>query len=273
VVHGDGQTVDEQFARLSRSKQRALEENGLGLPELRRIAAEDGGERRVRHILSEYDPSSSWWDFDGDRWSEDSAAVWPWIRLLLVAVAGVIVCLLSTYLINKEALFVGAACGLAVLWALFRTRLSRGGLVARCLTGAAYVVLIWAGSQSADEWYLQVRGQETAVTYAKPKYSESHGVSSPYCRVKLPDGSVREVFQNDKRCVDHLGSKATAVIDPAGHYRPVLGHKEDIGGGFSDYLCLGAAAVLVLAPLTAVALGRANEARSGRGGRLNGTAA
>lgn len=103
----DGQTVDELFARLSKSKQRALEEVGLGLPELRRIAGEDGSVRRVRNII----------DFDGDRPTENRAAVWPWIRLLLITASGVVICLLSTYLINKYALLVGAVYGLAVIWA------------------------------------------------------------------------------------------------------------------------------------------------------------
>lgn len=275
MVAGDGRSVDEEFAGLSKSRQRALEENGLGLPELRRIAAEEGGERRVRHILAEYAPSTSRWDFQGDRWAGGGSAVGPWMRLLLVSVVSVVVCLLSTYVINKYALFVGAVCGLAVVWALLRTPLSRAGLVVRCLVGAAYVVLIWAGSQSADAWYLHVRGQEATVTYATPVNQGSHGVRTPYCRVKLPDRSVRQTFRNDKRCTDadSAGSKADAIIDPSGHYRPVLGDTSDIGGDVAGYVSVGAAAILVLAPLTAAYMGRRNETRGGRADRAGGASA
>ncbi|GGN85924.1 hypothetical protein GCM10011579_077180 [Streptomyces albiflavescens] len=269
----DEGSVDELFAQLPKEGQLALEQVGMGLLELRRIAAGEGGIRQVRGILSEFTTNSHPRRLGDDEGPTERSEVWPWMRLLLVAVAGVVICLLSTYLINSTALFVGWACAVPVAWALFKTRLSRGGLAARCLVGAAYIVLIWMGSYSADEWYLQVRGQETTVTYAKPHYSESHGARVTYCRVKLPDGSFREVFRNDKWCTDLVGSKTTAVVDPAGHYRPVLGHKSDVGGTVDGYVCLGAAAVLVLAPLTAAALGRANEARSDRGGRLNGTAA
>ncbi|MEV0639649.1 hypothetical protein AB0I77_32885 [Streptomyces sp. NPDC050619] len=268
----DGRTVDEQFTQLPKSAQRALEEVGMGLPELRRIAAEDGGERRVRHIISEFVPSSGWRDFGGDDGPAARAAVWPWMRLLLVSVAAVVVCLLSTYLIGRSALFVGWACALPVAWAMFKTRLSRGGLAARCLVGAAYMVLIWDGTYAANEWYLHLRGQETQVTYAEPSYTESHGKRVTECRVKLPDGSVRTVFKNDKWCADLIGDEATAVVDPAGHYQPVLGHKSDIGGTIDGYVCLGAGAVLVLAPVTAAVIGRVRPRRN-RMGRASGTAA
>ncbi|WP_369248399.1 hypothetical protein [Streptomyces sp. R41] len=271
----DEGSVDELFAQLPKEGQLALEQVGMGLPELRRIAAGEGGMRQVRGILSEFSANSHPWRLGDDEGPTERSAVWPWMRLLLVAVAGVVICLLSTYPINSTALFVGWACAVPVAWAMFKTRLSRGGLVARCLIGPAYVVLIWMGSYSADEWYLQVRGQETTVTYAKPDYSESHGVRVTYCRVKLPDGSVREVFQNDKWCTDEnmAGSEVDAVIDPSGHYRPVLGHKSDIGGTAGGYVCLGAAAVLVLAPVTAAVMGRVRPVGRSRRDRANGTVA
>ncbi|WP_405870253.1 hypothetical protein [Streptomyces sp. NBC_00005] len=275
MAPGDGRTVDEQFARLPKSTRRALEQKGLGLPKLREIALEDNGGRIVQHILSEYSVSSSRWDFDGDRWTEESRTVWPWLRLLLVAVVGVVLCLLSTYVLDSSALFVGAACGLAVAWAGFKTRRSVGGLAVCGVVAAAYVVLIWMGSYAADEWYLHLRGQEATVTYATPVNHGSHGIRTLYCRVKLPDGSVRQVFHNDKRCTDAsvVGTKTRAVIDPSDHYRPVLGGRSDIGGTVDGYVCLGAAVLLVLAPLTAAVMSRANEARGRRGGRSDGTAA
>ncbi|MFG2790547.1 hypothetical protein [Streptomyces sp. NPDC048419] len=244
----DGRSVDELFARLPAGKQRALEENGLDLPKLRQIAAEDGDLRRVRLILA----------FDEPHRPDDTTGVWPWIRLPLIAVAGVVVCLASTYLLDRYAVFVGLVWGLAVIWAAIKAPARRGGLVVRCLVGVAYVVLIWLGSQQADKWYLQVRGQETTVTYAKAVDRGSHGVTTLYCRVKLPDGSVHQVFRNDDSCTDEsvVGTKTRAVVDPAGHYRPFLGNRSDIGGGVYDYLCLGAAVVLLLAPAAAVAMGR-----------------
>ncbi|MFK0109204.1 hypothetical protein [Streptomyces sp. NPDC091217] len=277
MAPGDGQTVDEQFARLPRSRQRELEEKGLGLLRLRDMALEEGGESAVQHILAEHSRSSSRWDFDGDRRTDAGRTVWPWMRLLVVAVIGVVLCLLSTYVLNSSALFVGAAWGVAVAWAGFRTRRSLGGLVACGLVAVAYVVLIWMGSYAADEWYLHLRGQETTVTYAKPVHEQaSHGVRVTYCRVRLPDGALRRVFKNDKSCTDEAmaGAKTRAVIDPSDHYRPVLGDKSAIGGTADAYVCLGAAAVLVLAPLTAAVMSRSNERRSGRsepGGPAIGT--
>ncbi|MFE4962004.1 hypothetical protein [Streptomyces sp. NPDC056660] len=265
---GDGQTVDEQFARLPRSRQRELEEKGLGLPRLRDIALEEGGEQAVQHILAEHSRPSSLWDFDGDRRTDESRGAWPWIRLLLAAVVGVVLCLLSTYVLNSSALFVGVACAVAVAWAGFKTRRSLGGLAACGLVAVAYVALIWMGSYAADEWYLHLRGQETTVTYAKPLHEQaSHGVRVTYCRVTLPDGAVRRVFENDKRCTDEamVGAKTLAVIDPSDHYRPVLGGKSAIGGTAAAYACLGAAVVLVLTPVTAAVLSRSNERRGGRG--------
>ncbi|WP_406439264.1 hypothetical protein OHB00_29895 [Streptomyces sp. NBC_00631] len=272
MAPGDGQTVDEQFARLPRSRQRELEAKGLGLSRLREIALEEGGEQAVRHILAEHARPSSGWDFDGDRRTDESRAVWPWMRLLLAAVIGVVLCLLSTYVLNSSALFVGAACGVAVAWAGFRTRRSFGGLVACGLVAVAYVALIWIGSYAADEWYLHMRGQETTVTYAKPLHEQaSHGVRVTYCRVTLPDGTVRRVFRNDTRCTDEssAGARTLAVVDPSDHYRPVLGGKSAIGGIAAAYGCLGAAAVLVLAPLTAAVMSRSNE-RFGRQGETGG---
>ncbi|MFD8721891.1 hypothetical protein ACFV2H_28835 [Streptomyces sp. NPDC059629] len=277
MAPGDGQTVDEQFARLPRSRQRELEAKGLGLPRLREIALEEGGEPAVRHILAEHSRPTSGWDFDGDRRTDENRAVWPWIRLLLAAVISVVLCLLSTYVLNSSALFVGAACGVAVAWAGFRTRRSLGGLVACGLVAIAYVAVIWMGSYAADEWYLHLRGTETTVTYAKPLHEQaSHGVRVTYCRVTLPNGTVRRVFQNDERCADEtlVGAKTLAVIDPSDHYRPVLGGKSAIGGTTAAYVCLGAAAVLVLAPLTAAVMSRSNERRSERsepGGRVSGS--
>ncbi|WP_369224526.1 hypothetical protein AB5J52_27365 [Streptomyces sp. R39] len=277
MAPGDGQTVDEQFARLPRSRQRELETKGLGLSRLREIALEEGGEQAVRHLLAEHSRPSSGWDFDGDRRTDESRAVWPWIRLLLTAVIGVVLCLLSTYVLNSSALFVGAACGVAVAWAGFRTRRSLGGLVACGLAAVAYVALIWIGSYAADEWYLHLRGQETTVTYAKPLHEQaSHGVRVTYCRVTLPDGTVRRVFRNDTRCTDEssAGARTLAVIDPSDHYRPVLGGKSAIGGIAAAYGCLGAAVVLVLAPLTAAVMSRSNERfdRPGEaGGLVSGT--
>ncbi|MDH6217747.1 hypothetical protein [Streptomyces pseudovenezuelae] len=257
MAREDGPTADELFARLEPGKQRAFEEAGLGLPELRRISEQDGDTRRVRLILDHADA----------RPPDDNSRVWPWIRLPLIAVVGVVVCLASTYLIDKYAVFVGVVLGLAVIRGAVRAPSARGGLVVRVLVVAAYVVLIWPGSQQADKWYLQVRGQETAVTYAKPVDRGSHGVTTLYCRVKLPDGSIHQVFENDKWCTDEtmVGTRAQAVVDPAGHYRPFLGRKSDLDDGLIDYLCLGAAAVLVLAPLTAAAMSRASGMRGNRG--------
>ncbi|MEU1270211.1 hypothetical protein [Streptomyces sp. NPDC005799] len=52
-----------------------------------------------------------------------------------------------------------------------------------------------------------------------------------------------------------------------------FGDRSALRFGFWDYLCLGAAAVLVLVPVTAAILSGVNEARGARRGRVIGTAA
>lgn len=265
----DPHTADELFAALPSSTRRTLEQSGLGLPELRRIAAEPNGMRRVRHIISEFTPSADRREPAGD------GPVWRWTRLLLIAVASVALCLTSTYLIGGFALFVGVACVPAVAWAGRRACSSSAEIVAYVLVGVSYVALIWVGAGQADRWYLHLRGQEARVTYAKPERSESHGESTLYCRVRLPDGSVRQTIENDKSCTQEtmVGTTTRAVIDPEGNYRPFLGDRSSLGFGFWDYFCLGAGAVLVLVPVTAAMVGGVNEARSARRGRVIGTAA
>jgi hypothetical protein len=133
-------------------------------------------------------------------------------------------------------------------------------------------VLIGVGSFSANSWYLEVRGAEQTVTIASPAHQWTHGTRETYCRVRLRDGSVRQVLDNRENCADRVGLKDTAVVDPAGHYRPFLGTKSDLGGTVQGYVGLGAAAVLVLAPAAAAVTGRARPAQRGRGGeRMSGT--
>ncbi|MFD4504527.1 hypothetical protein [Streptomyces sp. NPDC058457] len=254
----DERSVDELFAELPEKWQRSLEEVGLGLPELRRIAAGPDGTRRVRTILAEFSEATTnprparagWTGYGG------GTPVWPWARLLLVAVVSVVVCLLSSLFIGKAAAFVGLLLGLPVFWVAFKTRDSRGAPVARYATAAAYLVLVLVGSYFANAWYLQLRGVEQTVTIATPTHQWTHGTRETYCRVRLRDGSVHEVIDNKENCADRVGQTTTAVIDPAGHYKPSLGTKSEIGGLLEGYVCLGAAVVLVLAPVTAVVMGR-----------------
>ncbi|MEV6760990.1 hypothetical protein AB0N16_10140 [Streptomyces sp. NPDC051105] len=256
----DERSVDELFAELPEKWQRALEEAGMGLPELRRIAAGPDGMRRVRAILAEFSesttsprPARTGYGYGG------GTPAWPWARLLLVAAASVAVCLLSSLFIGKAAAFVGLLLGLPVFWVAFKTRDTRGAPVARYVTAAAYLVLVLVGSYFANAWYLQLRGVEQTVTIAAPTHQWTHGTRETYCRVRLRDGSVHEVIDNKENCADRVGRSTTAVVDPAGHYKPSLGTKSDIGGVLEGYLCLGAAAVLVLAPVAVVVMGRRNR--------------
>ncbi|NUR02173.1 MAG: hypothetical protein HOY79_38260 [Streptomyces sp.] len=255
-------SVDDLFGQLPQDGQRALEQIGMGLPELRRIAAREDGMRQVRGILSEFATAPDPRRPGDDEGPAQRAAVWPWVRLLLVAAASVFTCLLSSLFIGKAAALVGLALALLVFWVAFRTRSSHGGVVARWLTLAAYLILVSVGSYFANAWYLQVRGEEQTVTIASPTHQWTHGTRETYCRVQLNDGSVHEVISNKENCADRVGQKVLAVVDPAGHYEPSLGTKSDIGGVLEGYVCLGAAAVLVLAPVTAAMTGRAKEARS-----------
>lgn len=254
----DERSVDELFAELPEKWQRSLEEVGLGLPELRRIAAGPEGMRRVHTILAEFSEATTH-TRPARAGYGGGTPVWPWARLLLVAAVSVVVCLLSSLFIGKAAAFVGLLLGLPVLWVAFKTRDSRGAPVARYVTAAAYLVLVLAGSYFANAWYLQLRGTEQTVTIATPTHQWTHGTRETYCRVRLRDGSVHEVIDNKENCADRVGQTTTAVVDPAGHYKPSLGTKSEIGGVLEGYVCLGAAVVLVLAPVTVVVMGRRNR--------------
>ncbi|MFJ9901901.1 hypothetical protein ACIRVK_03160 [Streptomyces sp. NPDC101152] len=254
----DERSVDELFAELPEKWQRALEEVGMGLPELRRIAAGPDGMQRVRRILSEFstDPRPA-------RMSDGRGSlVWPWARLVLVAVASIVVCLLLGLFIGKTAGFVGVVLGVLVIWLAFKTPDTRGVPAARFVTVAAYFVIVLIGTSFANAWYLQLRGEQQTVTLASPTHQWTHGTRQTYCRVRLDDGSVHEVISNKGNCADRVGQKTTAVVDPSGHYDPSLGTKSDIGGTVEGYVCLGAAVVLLLTPVTAVAVGRRDRERA-----------
>jgi hypothetical protein len=263
VASEDKQTVDDLFAELPEDGRRTLEEIGMGLPELRRIAVGEGGMRKVRGILSEFTAKADPRRRGDDEGPAQRSAVWPWLRLLLAAVAGFVVCELASFVLGSAlSLMVGVLCGVGVIFAALGTRESHGGLVLRWLTVAAYYVLIFVASYTTQEWYLQLRGVETTVTITTPSHQWAHGTRQTYCQVRLPDGSVHKVFSNREDCADRVGAKTTAVVDPSDHYRPFLGSKSDIGDTFETAVSLGAAAVLVLAPAGAVALGRIRRARS-----------
>ncbi|MEU9209032.1 hypothetical protein AB0D27_14035 [Streptomyces sp. NPDC048415] len=261
----DERAVDDLFAELPEDGRRTLEEIGMGLPELRRIAAGEGGMRQVRGILSEFTAKADPRRPGDDEGAARRTAVWPWLRLFLAAVAGFVVCELSTLVLGGLSLLVGALCGVGVIFAALGTRESRGGLVLRWITVGAYYVLIFVASYTSQEWYLHLRGVEQTVTIAAPSHQWAHGARQTYCRVRLADGSVHQVFSNRDDCADRAGDKTTAVVDPSGRYGPFLGSKSDIGDTVETAVSLGAAAVLVLAPAGSVALGRAR--------RTDGTAA
>ncbi|MFJ6837459.1 hypothetical protein [Streptomyces sp. NPDC091209] len=273
MVNEEEESVDDLFARLPEDGRRALEQVGMGLPELRRMAARDGGMRQVRGVLSEFTVKSSPRRPGDDEGPEERAAVRPWALLFVAAVAGVVLTELSTLVLHETALLVGAVWGLAVLFAAFRTRESRGGLVLRWITVAAYAVLVIAGSFGTQQWYLSLRGVEQPVTIAEPLHQWTHGTRETYCRVRLRDGSVRRVLGNRENCADRVGLKDTAVVDPMGRYRPFLGTKAEIGGTAGGLAALGATAVLILAPASAVALGRGPRIKRRRGERTGGRVA
>jgi hypothetical protein len=272
VVNEEEKTVDDLFARLPEDGRRTLEQVGMGLPELRRIAARDGGMRQVRGVLSEFTTESRTRRPGDDEGPVERAAVRPWALLFVAAVAGVVLTELSTLALHETALLVGAVCGLGVLFAAFRTRESRGGLALRWITVAAYVVLVIAGSFGTQQWYLRLRGVEQLVTVAEPQHQWTHGTRETYCRVRLRDGSVRRVLGNRENCADRVGLKGTAVVDPMGRYRPFLGTKAEIGGTAGGLTALGATAVLILAPASAVAVGRRPWKRQPHGERTAGRA-
>jgi hypothetical protein len=273
VVNEEEASVDDLFARLPEDGRRTLEQIGMGLPELRRMAARDGGMRQVRGVLSEFTTEPDPRRPGDDEGPAERADVRPWALLLAAAVAGVVLTEFSTLALHETALLVGAVWGAVVLFAAFRTRESRGGLVLRWITVAAYVVLVIVGSFGTQQWYLRLRGVEQPVTIAEPLHQWTHGTRETYCRVRLRDGSVRQVLGNREDCADRVGLKDRAVVDTADHYRPFLGTKADIGGAPGGIVALGATAVLILAPASAVALGLGPRAKRHRGERTGGVAA
>jgi hypothetical protein len=273
VASEDERTVDDLFAELPEDGRQTLEQIGMGLPELRRIAIGEGGMRKVRGILSEFTAKADPRRPGDDEGPAQRTAAWPWLRLLLAAVAGFIVCELSTLVLGVGlALLVGVLCGVGVISAALGTRESRGGLVLRWLTVAVYYVLIIVASYTAQEWYLQLRGVEQTVTITVPSHQWAHGTRQTYCRVRLQDGSVHQVFRNREDCADRIGAKSTAVVDPSGRYGPFLGSKSDIDDTVETAVSLAAASVLVLAPVSAAVIGRARPRRN-RGDRVSGTTA
>lgn len=258
MASDEERSVDELFAELPEKWQRALEEVGMGLPELRRIAAGPDGMQRVRRILSEFSTSPRTERMEDGRGS----AVWPWGRLLLVAVASIVVCLLLSLFLGKLAGLVGLGLGMLVIWLVFKTPDNRGVRIARFLTAAAYFVTVLIGTSFVNAWYLQVWGVEQTVTLVSPTRQWTHGTSETYCRVRLADGSVHEVIDNKDNCADRVGQTTKAVVDPADHYKPSLGTKSDIGGIAEGCVFLGAAVVLVLTPVTAAVLGRRDRNRT-----------
>ncbi|MET8098268.1 hypothetical protein ABZV29_17565 [Streptomyces sp. NPDC005236] len=265
-------SVDDLFAQLPEDGRRTLEQIGMGPQELRRMAARDGGMRRVRGVLSEFTTDPRPRRPGDDEGPRARGAVLPWVLMFLAAVAGLVLTELSTLVLYETAFLVGAVWGLCVLFAAFRTRESRGGPALRWITVAAYAALVFAGSFGTQQWYLRLRGAEQRVTIAAPLHQWAHGTRETYCRVRLRDGSVRRVLGNRENCADRAGLRDTAVVDPAGHYRPFLGTRSEIGGTAGVIVALGAAAVLVLAPVGAVVLGRGSRTRQPRAERTGGRA-
>ncbi|MFD5814901.1 hypothetical protein [Streptomyces sp. NPDC127038] len=263
-MNEDEESVDELFARLPEDGRRTLEQVGMDLPELRRMAAGDGGMRKVRAVLSEFTSEPRSRRPGDDEGPARRTAVRPWLLLFAASLAGVVLTEVSTLALHETALLVGALCALGVVFVASRTRASRGGLVLRWITVAAYAVLVVDGSFGTQQWYLRLHGSEQRVTIVRPLHQWTHGTRETYCRVRLRDGSVHQVLGNRRDCADRTGLGDTAVVDPAGHYRPFLGTRSEIGGTAGAIVALGAAVVLILAPASAVALGRTS--RNGRQG-------
>ncbi|MFI0967416.1 hypothetical protein ACH4S8_39410 [Streptomyces sp. NPDC021080] len=272
-MNEEEESVDELFARLPEDGRRTLEQIRMGLPELRRMAAGDGGMRKVRAVLSEFTSEVRPRRPGDDEGPAQRTAVRPWVLLFVAALAGVVLTEVSTLVLHETALLVGAVCALGVLFAAFRTRESRGGLALRWITVAAYAVLVVAGSFGTQQWYLRLRGVEQPVTIVRPLHQWTHGTRETYCRVRLEDGSVHQVLGNRENCADRVGLGETAVVDPTGHYRPFLGTTSEIGGTAEAIAALGAAVVLILAPASAVALGRAPRTGQPSGERTGGRTA
>lgn len=225
----DPQPIGEFLDGLPGRTRKALAEAGFGMERLRELAAGPAGERQVRHIVTEFGvlpDRDGRFILPGDR--REVAA--GWAVVLLGALTGLTAVLAAAVLVSSLlGLVAGLAAAAGVAALILRTPESRGREAAVLVGLAAVAVLYFTALMNAPQWYLAARGREVAATLAVPAYAWTHGSHVPHCRVRLPDGSVRRVDQDDRTCAARTGERIRVVYDPGGRLAPELGGKAALG--------------------------------------------
>jgi hypothetical protein len=180
----------------------------------------------------------------------------PWLLVLGVAMAGLLVCAALTPFLGGLVVLVGLALLVfAILPLSGRVWGTPGYGAAIAAMALAWLVLMFTLSFSAGNWYLAVRGRQVRGTVAAPTHVWAHGTRVAYCRVRLPDGTLREIRGRHPSCVDGEGRATAVVYDPRGWFPPQLGTKAGLGVAVSGGVAAGSAAALLLVPAVAVGLG------------------
>ncbi|HEY5833139.1 hypothetical protein [Streptomyces sp.] len=262
MAERDDRPVGALLDGLSGRTRRTLARAGFDMPRLRELASTPPGERQVRHIVSEFGLFPAREAGLKARFRAQAPALRVaagWAGVLGGAAAGLAaVCAASVLGDRLLGLLTALIAAVGVVALLVRTPESRGRDLAHLLGLAAVAVLFFTAFLHAPQWYLAVRGEQVAATLATPVATWAHGSLVPHCRVRLPDGSVHRVDQDDRGCATATGRRVQVVHDPAGHLSPELGDK----GG------LGAISAAVAATAGLVLLGTATAAvaAAGRGG-------
>lgn len=233
MAERDDRPVGALLDGLSARTRRTLARAGFDMPRLRELASTPSGERQVRHIVSEFGLFPAREAGLRARLSASSPArrvAVGWARVLGGTAAGLAAVSAASVLGDRLlGLLTALIAAVGVVALLVRTPESRGRDLANLLGLASVAVLFFTAFMNAPQWYLAVRGEQAAATLATPVATWTHGSLVPHCRVRLPDGSVHRVDQDDRTCATAPGRPVQVVYDPAGHLSPELGAKDGLG--------------------------------------------
>jgi hypothetical protein len=254
MAERDGQTVSELLDGLSAKTRKTLAHSGFDMPRLRELAATAPGEKQVRHIVTEFGlrPALPFTPEAGAITRREVAIAWT--RTLVGVLLGLAAIMTASILVDRLlGLFVGVLAGMGVMALLLTGPQSRGRELAALVGLTAVAVLYFTAFMNAPQWYLAVRGKQVSAVLQPPLRTWSHGSRVAHCRVRLPDGTVHRVDQDNGTCASSVGATVPVVYDPHHRLAPALGRKATLGrlsrpvAGTSAALLLAAAGGAVLA--------------------------
>ncbi|WP_328915317.1 MULTISPECIES: hypothetical protein [unclassified Streptomyces] len=255
MAERDQEPVGALLDGLSAKARKSLAAAGFDLPRLRGLASTEQGERQVRHIVTEFGvvPAEGRLTTDSSPSLRKEVAT-GWGLVVLGAVVGLAAVLATTVLVDRPLGLLIAALGAGgMVFLVIRTPQSRGREAAVLLSLSAVAVLYFTSFLSAPQWYLAARGKQVAATLEPPSPAwAARGSRVAYCRVRLPDGSTRQVDQDDRTCAGDTGATVQVVYDPGGRLAPVLGAKRTLGR-ISRLVAAGAGIALLATAAGAVA--------------------